>query len=102
MPLWHVNYFELKLLQNSWYKKDAPTLLCLLKAGDKFSHVKGTLTGPEEWKVFLHPKIGNYRAQEAVQTNLVTSSLIYYPKPKPLCQFFTNVFFVYPLFCLQN
>lgn len=82
MPFQHIDYFELKLLKKklvqeelstpslSPWKQEIKNLLC-----EAFLPISGILiTWDREFK-----------AQKAISTNFVTSSLICYLKPKLLC-----------------
>lgn len=84
MSLWHTGYFELKLLEKTASKGHSDPPLSPLKAGNKsptWRYPPCTMRG----EGILINRDRKFRAEKTIQTNLVTSSLISYPKPKLLC-----------------
>lgn len=47
IPLWHIDYFELKVLKKQ-FKKDTLTLLCHPESRKYISDMKGTLPVPRD------------------------------------------------------
>ena len=79
-----VDYFELKVLEKQQLPKGHADFFLPLKVGNKSSMWRASSLYQAVEKESYHQR-QECGAEELVQTNLATSPLISYPKPKPQC-----------------
>ena len=85
ISLWHIDYFELKLSEKQPGQEghsDPP--LSLWKQEINLPCGRSAPC-PRRVEGILSTRNREFRSEKAEQTNLAISSLIYYPKAKPLC-----------------